>query len=536
MRRGFLLLALLFVSAAVLAETSVRPGAHAAPRAAGGGIFRVVTDNFDAVDPALGYTSTSWALLDAACARLMNYPDKPLPAGLRLVPEVAARSPRVSADAKTFTFTLRTGFRFSDGTPVRASAFARAINRVIAISPRDSGFQYVSDIVGADAVRSGKATSASGVVAKGNRLVVRLKASAPDFPARTTMTFFCAVPPGLPLDPEGVGPFPGSGPYYVSDYVRGQRVVLSRNPFYGGSRPHRVDGFVADLQAPTPEAVLKRVERNQADWGSVGPPVYFDPALRLVAKYGKSRLFIKPGLTMRGFALNMARPLFRNNLALRRAVNFAVDRSALTNAPGTPHGQPSDQYLPAGLPGFRDARIYPLGGPDLQKARALARGHTRSGRAVLWTFDFPPALAAAQTLKRNLRAIGLDVEVRGFPNGAYAGQVASPGARYDIAFSPWVADYIDPYQYVNVLLESRFLGSNNWSRLHLARSDALMRRAALLQGDARYRAYGKLDVQLSRDVAPRIAVSNDSETTFVSKRVGCIVLRPWLDLTAACLR
>ena len=63
-----------------------------------------------------------------------------------------------------------------------------------------------------------------------------------------------------------------------------------------------------------------------------------------------------------------------------------------------------------------------------------------------------------------------------------------------------------------------------------------MRRAARLQGDARFRAYGRLDVQLSRDAAPGIPIDLPREATLVSRRVGCIVLRPDLDLTAVCLK
>ena len=84
----------------------------------------------DYVDPALSFTQPGWSLLDATCARLMTYPDKPPPAGFRLQPEVAAGY-RVSNDLKTYTFTLRKGFRFSNGAAVRANAFARAIERLV---------------------------------------------------------------------------------------------------------------------------------------------------------------------------------------------------------------------------------------------------------------------------------------------------------------------------------------------------------------------------------------------------------------------
>ena len=63
-----------------------------------------------------------------------------------------------------------------------------------------------------------------------------------------------------------------------------------------------------------------------------------------------------------------------------------------------------------------------------------------------------------------------------------------------------------------------------------------MRTASSLQGSARYRAYGQLDVELARGAAPLIPIEFLQEPTAVSKRVGCIVLRPALDLTAACLK
>src|SRR4051812_7763562 len=153
----------------------------------------------------------------------MRYPDKASPAGLRLVPEVAAAFPRISNGGKKFTFTLRPGFRFSDGTYVHASAFAHAINRALELHPY--GVDYLRDIVGAQAVLDGRAKTASGVDADGNRLVVRFVHPAPDFPAQTTMSLYCAVPPNLPPDPEGVGAYPGSGPYYVAKYIRGKRIV-----------------------------------------------------------------------------------------------------------------------------------------------------------------------------------------------------------------------------------------------------------------------------------------------------------------------
>ena len=371
--------------------------------------------------------------------------------------------------------------------------------------------------------------------------MIRFRRPVPDFAAQTTMSFFCAVPPMLPSDREGVGAFPGSGPNYISEFIRDRRVVLERNRFYQGARPHHVDRFVVDLQGGTSADVLERVQRGEADWGLLEQPFYLDPAQKLVAKYGvnRSQFFVKPGLVLRGYYLNVSRGLFRDNLALRQAVNFAVDRPALVRRGGIGSplgGRPTDQYLPATMPGFKDARLYPLTGPDLRKARALARGRTRSGKAVLWTMDIPTWLSAAQIVRRNLRQIGLDVEVKGLPPSALFLQAARAGARFDILLGLWIADYVDPYEFMSVLFDGSFVGTTNLARLDSPRHNATLRRASHLQGNARYRAYGQVDVQLARDVAPMIAVENGNWATLVSKRVGCLVLKPFIDLAAVCIK
>lgn len=534
------------VAAAALGAVLTIGAAGAPGSPAAGGIFRVsinTASGIDYMDPALASSPPGWALLDTTCARLMSYPDRPAPAGFRLQPEVATGFPRVSRDGKTYTFTLRSGFRFDDGQPVRASAFAHAINRLLAPEMNSPGVQYVRDVVGAGRVLAGKSRAASGVVARGNTLVVRLTRRAPDFPQRTASTFFCAVPPTLPIDPEGVSALPAAGPYYVAEYRQGERVVIRRNRFYAGNRPHHVDGFDVDLRAASPQEVLQRVDRGDADWGYTLAAIYFDPALGLVSKYGinRSQLYLRAGLTLRMLAFNSSRPLFRDNPLLRRAVNFALNRRALVSTGGPLVSRPSDQYLPAILPGFKDADVYPLEHPDLQRARALASGNLRAGKAVLYVNSSPIPMAIGQLVKRQLAEIGLEVDVRGIPihsaSAAYFRKLATPGEPWDLAFGLWSPSYIDPFAYINLLFDRRFVGATNFTRFVSSSYNGEMRRAARLpQGSSRNAAYAALDVRLARDPAPVAAVDFLNEPTLVSKRVGCIVLRPVLDLTAVCLK
>ena len=536
----------LFVCVTLLA-IAAQTGAARSKDAQSKDIFRISIapqGGLDNIDPALSYSPAGWALIDTTCARLMAYPDKPPPAGYRAAPEVAAGFPKVSRDLKTYTFTLRPGFRFSNGTPVRADAFARAINRTLAPAMDSPGVVHVRDIVGADDVLAGRRTKARGVVARGNRLVVRFVRPAPDFPTRTTLPFFCAVPPTLPLDPEGVRELPGAGPYYIPEYRPLERVVIRRNRFYRGSRPHHVDGFDVDLRAASPQVMIQQIERGEADWGTNIAGVFLDPTLGLVAKYGvnRSRFYLKPGLTLRMLALNSSRQLFRKNPRLRKAVNFALDRQALQDVGGGPQsGVLTDQYLPSTVPGYTDSRVYPLADPDLDRARDLASGNLRGGKAVLYTTDFALPVAAARLAKQQLAAIGLEVDIKALPmhiaTAAYLRRLAAPGEGWDLALVLWTPNLPDAYAYINTLLDGQYVGSTNVAGFASADYDRVMRRVArVADARTRSRAYGALDVRLARDSAPLAAINVLNEATFVSERVGCKVLRPGLDLTAVCLK
>jgi peptide/nickel transport system substrate-binding protein len=539
----------LLVGLTLLATGAVSGAAGSAP-AQSGNIFRISlvpqAGSFDHIDPALSFTPAGWALIDTTCARLITYPDKPPQAGFRPVPEVAVGFPKVSKDLKKYTFTLRQGFRFNDGKPVDAKAFARAINRTLAPAMNSPGTVHVRDIVGAGDVLAGRRTRARGVEARGNKLVVRLTRPAPDFSARMTLPFFCAVPPNLPPDPEGVRTLPGAGPYYIAEYRPLERVVIRRNRYYRGKRPYHVDGFDVDLRVASSQEMIQRIDRGEADWGYTVSSVILDPSLGVVAKHGVNRsagrFFLKPGLNLRMLVFNSSRRLFRDNPRLRKAVNFALDRQAIQNMSGGANsGVLTDQYLPAAVPGFRDARVYPLGGADVDSARALASGNLRGGKAVLYTSDAVIPLALARAVKQQLAAIGLEVDVKGLPfhtgSAAYLKKLATPGENWDLAFVLWSPNIPDPYAFINTLLGGRYIGGTNVAGFASAPYDRAMRLAARApDARERNRAYGALDVRLTRESAPLAAMSVLNEATFVSERVGCKVLRPALDLTAVCLR
>jgi ABC-type oligopeptide transport system substrate-binding subunit len=165
------------------------PSSTGSPNATQGGVVRVVlrSEDVDSMDPALAFGVGAWSLIDTTCARMLRPRGSSYaPTASPLVPEVASALPRVSRDGKTYTFTLRAGFRFSDGTRVGASAFARAIHRTLTPGVPSPWAAYTGDIVGAGDVLAGRARTVRGVVASGTTLVIRLKRPIPEFPHRTT--------------------------------------------------------------------------------------------------------------------------------------------------------------------------------------------------------------------------------------------------------------------------------------------------------------------------------------------------------------
>lgn len=520
--------------------------------AVSGGTLRMETADplnlgVDTLDPALAYSGGGWQVLYASCAKLLNYPDRSGPSGSQLTPEVASALPSVSADGRTYKFTIRSGFRFSPPSDqaVTAQTFKATIERTL--NPRmKSPIAYeLANVVGASPYMAGRRDHISGVQARGDKLIIRLLTPEPDLPSRLAQPFFCAIPTDTPIDPAGVRVIPSAGPYYVTSYIPGQSVVLARNPHYGGSRPHRLARIVLALGISSQRAVAD-IEAGRADYTSMGgTPASTVSALasRLAARYGPGsraaahhgqRYFVEnqhPELDF--LILNTHRRLFSDR-RLRQAVNYAIDRQALARL-GDGYGiadRPTSQYLPPGMPGFSPSTIYPLT-PDLAKARALASGHKRP--AVLYACDYAACRQLAQIVSDDLAAIGLRVEVKIFDHATLYGRLAKPHEPFDLGFGTWLTDYPDPASMLNGMLAD----SGMYPTFNDPKYQHALAAVGQLGGPERYLAFGKLAVRLARDAAPIVAYGNGvSEEEFFSPRIGCQTYAFYVgvDLAALCAR
>ena len=211
------------------------------------------------------------------CLGLLNYPDKPGPEGTVLKPEAAAAMPAVSADGRTYTFTIRPGFAFPppSNEPVTAETFRSSIERALSPALIDwaPGPQFLDDIVGAQAYRQGKASNVTGLSADGDHLTIRLVAPSTDFLERLSLPFYCAVPAGTPpalLGIDASPPVAGAGPYYLAQKIRLRLVVLKKNPNYHGDRPQPFDAIAIKLRSSQSD-LLAAVQSGQVDGAMLDP-------------------------------------------------------------------------------------------------------------------------------------------------------------------------------------------------------------------------------------------------------------------------
>jgi peptide/nickel transport system substrate-binding protein len=361
--------ALATASVALLGAAAV-DASRQAPEPWGGGDLRVdLREGSRSIDPVANDVP---AVAHATQLNLLGYPDREDAAGLRVVPE-AAGFPRISRDGRTYTFTIRRGFRFSDGTPVSAAHFAHGLHRGLAW-----GRGLLLPVVGAEALAARRAPRATGVRARGRTLEIRLTRPLPDFLTRIALPHFGAAPLSFPIwgFAERRGrPLHSAGPYYVREHGVRNGLVLVRNPFWRRSllprRPARAERIVISFQRTTGE-IRRRVDARETDVGQVGS----EEAADLHARYGlRGRFRVAPTSRLSYLAFNDRSPLFRGNVALKRAVNLALDRPELARRFGHLAGRRTDQVVPPQLPGFRDQRLYPLAGADVPRARHLAQGH-----------------------------------------------------------------------------------------------------------------------------------------------------------------
>jgi peptide/nickel transport system substrate-binding protein len=536
-RRQWLAVALLVAGASLLIAASFASAGTSSHHALKkGGIFRYGNVGASVqIDPQVGYVTTAWSLEYATAAKLYNYPDAKGPAGSKLIPEVASKF-TVSKNGRRYTFTIRKGFKFSDGTPVTAKNFKRAIDRTANHDLASPGGPFITDpsgtnIVGAAKVHNGSGTSVSGAVAKGNKLIISLTKPDGTFMAKITMPFFQATSMKLPLTKEVVNVtgknLPSAGPYYMSRNDPDRLTQLRQNPFYkkgpGRTRPHNLKG-VDVTWSLNEQTAFNQTIANQLDEG----PLPSAEVQGVKNKYGlnRTRFWSMPVNCTGYLPMNVSRSLFKGNLALRKAINTVIDRKSYVAQAGPYAGQPWTHIFNPGVPGWRNATIYKQ---NVSQAKKLAKGHFKSGKInVGYRTNSSANIAQSQVVRRDLIRLGFkagNITMKGYSGADLYDVMGKRNTDLDMGTNMgWCSDYPDPYDWINILLHGgksiQAENNVNYSYFNDPKWNKKMENAAKLVGPNRLKVYGQMDLDVMKQAAPMAVERTYNNRYIFSNRVN----------------
>ncbi|WP_138996204.1 ABC transporter substrate-binding protein [Rhodococcus zopfii] len=478
LRGGFALTAAL--STALLAGCS---GTAPATQAAGagditpGGTLRVASlaSDMDSLDPLTGYDTNAWAVQRAITRQLVTFPGSTgeLKDDTELTPDLA-ESWDVSDDGKTYTFHLRDGITYSGASTreIVAADFIYAVKRfcdpnkqVAAVNYFELAFEgFASYCDEFSKVPTGDLAASksfidtheiSGLSAPDEKtLVIKTPAKAYDFLDILTMNFVTPLPEEVASQYYGDSlefrrNFASSGPYYIDTYQPGQQLVLKKVDGYNHAadpaRKAYVDEIIVDFTANSEDAVVQKVQAGEADL-----TLYLDvpprATLQQYAAANNPNLHTSDSGAANFIVLN-AKPEATSPGAtalrdpkVRQALAYAVNKANLVQGQGGPvAAKPNGQIVTSTLLGHEpfDPYATPDSKGDPAKARQLLAeaGHP-DGIALDAVYRSTAQFESiAVTLKEDLAAAGITLNLIALPGTEYSSFLQDPGSRYDVSLS-----------------------------------------------------------------------------------------------------
>ncbi len=424
----------------------------------GGEITILYKDDFDSMDPAIGYTVQSWTPIKAVFDGLMDYK----PGTSDLEPDLA-ESFEISEDGKTYTFKLRHGVKFHNGREMKAADVKYSIERVCSPETQSPGATYFTGIPGCQDMLDGKAKEVPGITTPDDYTVVfQLTEPNATMLHVFALNFSFVVPKEVTQEygSDFTHHVVGTGAYKMTAYNPGQQIVLERNPDWNKDGRPYVDKITLQFGLEPTVSVL-RVQKNEADMlGEIFPPAKYievsqDPTL-------KDRFVTAGQLNTNYMTMNFNIKPF-DDVRVRRAVNMAINKQRLVQVLNN-RGTVTGQVLPPAMAGF-DPKYqgYPY---DPAKAKALLAeaGHGDGFSTELHFQNVDPWPRMAQSIQQDLAQVGIKAELRGLDLAAHIGTVSKPDGAA-MTLTEWYADFPDPSNFYSAILGcgGAVEGGYNWS-------------------------------------------------------------------------
>ena len=325
-----------------------------------------------------------------------------------------------------------------------------------------------------------------------------------------------------------------TGPYMVTEHTQGKSAKLDRNPVWEENvaagvpedpDTNNVDGFDVTIGVPADAQVLQ-IKNGQADFswdttccvGATANELNSDPAL-------EGRFFSVPSLRVTYATLNVGIPPF-DNVKVRQAVNYAVDREAIVKITGgellavPTSGILALSMIPEGV----DNAPYPST-PDLDKAKALiqeAGVKTPMDAGTIYYAEVSINPDVAQQIQSDLKKIGLNMKLKGVNSDNYYQTIQDPANKDAIALAAWEADFPDAITYFAPLLSAGAAGGgSNYGDFKDPELDKEV--ATINEMDPtpeRRNAYGELSYKLAAEKAPWATLHDADQPNLISEKYG----------------
>jgi peptide/nickel transport system substrate-binding protein len=479
------------------------------------------------------------------------------------VPDIASGPPQVSADQRTYTFTLRPGVRYAPpvNREVTARDFITAIERLYDKQTPSYGQFYAALIAGTSRYGAGKAGRISGLTAPDPRtLQITLDRPAGDFLSILALPFFAPVPGEYAAEyavgDNYDGHVVGSGPYTPTTYIPGKTVVLDRNPNWDPATDPLRKAWVdrIELRLGVGVASIQRaIEREEADL-SLDSHV---PQGRVAALRADPEQSQRLSVNTTGSLLMLVLGTQRGagaiaDVRVRRAVNYAIDKVAYRDAiagRSAAIGELASTILAPGSLGYRPYDLYPSPGGrgDPAKARALLAeaGYPKGLTLTFVTWGSGKLAAGRKPIEASLARAGIRLKVKTYEQGdLWEKSLVIPAKRleHQLGQSVWRLDYLgdNARQSIVTQYDSRIdpAVNANYSEYHNPAVNRLIDRAlAEPDWDRRAALWNQIDQQIMRD-APMVPLLWENFSFQWASQVHGWTYDPWTvgpDLTAVWL-
>jgi peptide/nickel transport system substrate-binding protein len=378
-------------------------------------------------------------------------------AGSKIIPGLAQSLPTVSADGKTYTFKLRPGLKYSDGTPIKASDVIVALERDIKIPWQAASF-VSAYIQGGTAYANGKAKTISGVTANDSSgtLTVHTVAKFAPIVDIFALPGTAPVPPNTPMKNLAATGTIGDGPYKWGSISPGHTYTLVKNPKFDipGIPKGYADKIVYNVNSNV-LANAQAVLNNQADVFDPGDTLPSSILQQIQTRAADRYQAIPLNSSWYWFFAVNKKPF--NNLDARRAVLVAMDDRALSRL-DSGFMTPDCHLIPFGIIGHSSPSSCnsvlghaPDGAPNMTLAKSLMKKSGMIGQPVtVYGEERSPRKQYLDYITSVLNSIGFKATEKVVNSGVYFTTIGAPTLHPQFGFADWNQDFPNPWDFMQL--------------------------------------------------------------------------------------